>query len=198
MLNSLLKLDGIEPQTLGIVKDDAARLKQAAIRGLKADIFLVSGGVSMGDYDFVPEVLTSLGVKKIFHKVNIKPGKPLFFGIENRTLVFGIPGNPVSNFLSYLAFIKPAIQKMMGYKEYNCGFKEGIVEEEFYTKPGRRYFALVKISKKQNHYYLSPITSRSSADTLSLSKADGFMVVDENSGLIKKNSRIKFLTWKII
>ncbi|MFH0771995.1 MAG: molybdopterin molybdotransferase MoeA [Candidatus Omnitrophota bacterium] len=99
MLSALLKADGIEPCFLGIAKDNVRDLKKEIRRGLDADILLISGGVSMGDYDLIPSVLEGMGIKKIFHKVNIKPGKPLFFGRRQKgTLVFGIPGNPVSNF----------------------------------------------------------------------------------------------------
>ena len=83
-------------------------------RGLKSDIFLVSGGVSEGDYDLVPDVLQELGVRMIFHKVAQKPGKPLWFGRRGDTLVFGLPGNPVSAFLGYRLYVRSAIRKMQG------------------------------------------------------------------------------------
>lgn len=189
MLQALLKSDGIESCFLGIARDNIRELKSAIKEGLKKDVLLVSGGVSMGDYDLVPEVLASLGVRKIFHKVNVKPGKPLFFGTKNKTLVFGIPGNPVSNFLSYLIFVRPALYKMMGYPYCKPEFKEGLIEKKFDTKTGRKHFVLVKITKKENQYHLAPVASHGSADIIALSKADGFMVVGK---------KIKFITWKII
>jgi len=198
MLQALLKSDGIKPCFLGIARDETRELKKAVKEGLKKDVLLISGGVSMGDYDLVPEVLASLGVKKIFHKVNIKPGKPLFFGIKNKTLVFGIPGNPVSNFLSYLIFVRPALYKMMGYLYCKPEFKEGLVEKKFNTKTGRKHFVLVKIAKEENQYRLAPVVSHGSADIIALSKADGFMVVDKGCSTVKKNSKIKFITWKMI
>jgi len=198
MLQALLKSDGIEPCFLGIARDEARELKKAVKEGLKKDVLLISGGVSMGDYDLVPEVLASLGVRKIFHKVNVKPGKPLFFGIKNKTLVFGIPGNPVSNFLSYLIFVRPALYKMMGYLCCKPEFKEGLIEKKINTKTGRKHFVLVKIEKKENQYSLAPVVSHGSADIIALSKADGFMAVDKGCSTIKKNSKIKFITWKTI
>lgn len=198
MLEALLKHDGIEPRVLGIAKDNVQQLSRAIRKGLSDDILLISGGVSMGDYDLIPEVLKNAGVKQIFHKVNIKPGKPLFFGVKNKTVIFGIPGNPVSNFLSYLIFVRPAIRKMMGYKYCQPPFKEGIVRKEFQTKAGRRHFVLVKILKERGHLYLFPVESHGSADTLSLSKADGFMMVDERAPIVQSGSKIKFITWKEI
>lgn len=198
MLKTLLKCDGIKPRVLGIAKDNVQQLSRAIRKGLTDDILLISGGVSMGDYDLIPEVLKNAGVKQIFHKVNIKPGKPLFFGVKNKTVIFGIPGNPVSNFLSYLIFVRPAIRKMMGYKGCKPPFKEGIVRKEFRTKAGRRHFVLVKAIEQEGHLYLLPVESHGSADTLSLSKADGFMMVDEGAPIVQSGSKIKFITWKEI
>lgn len=199
MLSALLKADGIEPRFLGIAKDNARDLKKEIGRGLDADVLLISGGVSMGDYDLIPDVLRKLGIKKIFHKVKIKPGKPLFFGRRKKgPLVFGIPGNPVSNFLAYLIFVRPALNKMMGCRCGMPGFKEGIVETGFHSKPGRKHFVLVKVSKRKNRCYLTPVTSSGSADVLALSKADGFMAIRPHTDIIKKGSKVKFITWKKI
>lgn len=198
MLQALLKSDGVESCFLGIVKDNIEELKRVIKDGFKANILLISGGVSMGEYDLIPEVLVNMEVKKIFHKVNIKPGKPLFFGIKNKTLIFGIPGNPISNFLAYLIFIRPALYKMLGHSNFQPEFKTGLIDREFNTKTERKHFVLVKITKNKNHCYLTPIFSHGSADILALSKADGFMVVDGNISTIKKNSKIQFITWKII
>lgn len=198
MLEALLKCDGIKPRVLGIARDSVKQLNRAIRKGLSDDILLISGGVSMGDYDLIPEVLKNAGVKQIFHKVNIKPGKPLFFGVKNKTVIFGIPGNPVSNFLSYLIFIRPAINKMMGYKYCKPPFKEGIVSARFHTRAGRRHFVLVKVLEERGSFYLSPVDSHGSADTLSLSKADGFMMVDEGAPIVQSGSKIKFITWKEI
>ncbi len=198
MLIALLKSDNIEPSFLGIAKDEFRELRRAIKKGLEKDIFLISGGVSMGDYDLVPAILASLGVKKIFHKVNVKPGKPFFFGIKNKTLVFGIPGNPVSNFLSYLIFIRPALYKMMGYSFCEPDFKEGLIDRDFHSKTERKHFVLVKIVKKDHVYFLAPVSGHGSADIIALSKADGFMVVDGKSPSIKKHAKLKFITWKTI
>lgn len=196
MLEALHRFDGILPVSLGIVKDNVRQLERALRQGLKADILLISGGVSMGAYDLIPAALRNIKVKEVFHKVNIKPGKPLFFGVKNKTLIFGVPGNPVSNFLAYFVFIRPAIYKMMGLKPSGAAFKDGILVKEFRKKTDRRQFVLVKVLKRGNYYYLSVLDSHGSADILSLSKADGFMMVNENKSVIKKNTKMRFITWK--
>ena len=196
MLEALLRFDGFRPISLGIVKDNVSQLERALRQGLGADILLISGGVSMGDYDLIPAILKKIKVKEVFHKVNIKPGKPLFFGVKNKTLIFGVPGNPVSNFLAYFIFIRPVMYKMAGLKLSIGVFKEGVLKEVFRKKTARRQFVLVKILKKGGDYDLFPLGSHGSADILSLSKADGFMVVSENENVIKKNRRMHFITWK--
>lgn len=198
MLQALLESDGIEPVRLGIAKDNSKELKEKIKKGLDADILLISGGVSMGDYDLVPDILVELGVKKIFHKVNIKPGKPVFFGTRNKTVIFGVPGNPVSNFVAYHIFIHPVIQKMMGEHLPGPGFNEGITATEFHKKAGRRYFALAKLSIKEGGVYLFSIPGHSSADTLSLSRADSLVMLDDASTGVKSNSKVKFITWRKI
>ncbi len=104
---------------LGIARDDTADLERAINTGLTYDVLILSGGVSAGVLDLVPKVLTQLGVAEVFHKVNLKPGKPLWFGVcrhtsNAQTLVFGLPGNPVSSLVCFELFVRPAIQKLRG------------------------------------------------------------------------------------
>lgn len=104
---------------LGIGPDDVPGLRRLIAEGLLADALLISGGVSAGDFDLVPRVLADLGVVNLFHKVAMRPGKPLWFGVheENsrRTLVFGLPGNPVSSFVCFELFVRPALGALAGH-----------------------------------------------------------------------------------
>lgn len=198
MLEVLLKADGIEFKRLGIARDKTKELKKAIARGLKADVLLISGGVSKGDYDLVPGVLKDLGVRKIFHKVKIKPGKPLFFGIKGRTLIFGVPGNPLPNFLAYFIFVRPAVRKMMGVKACGPSFKEGILKKGFRVKAGRKKFVLAKVEERSGFFYVAPVVDHGSADTMALSRADAFMIVEGDVIDVKKGSKLKFITWKTV
>jgi molybdopterin molybdotransferase len=114
---------GAEAIELGIARDDRERLRQWIDQGLAADVLVLSGGVSAGAFDLVPDVLTELGVKQVFHKIALRPGKPLWFGVKqnanHRALVFGLPGNPVSSFVCFELFVRPAIAAMSGR-----GFRE--------------------------------------------------------------------------
>jgi molybdopterin molybdotransferase len=106
------------PTYLGIARDDEAALTAMVREGLASkDVLILAGGVSAGKFDFVPGVLASLGVQTHFHHVRMKPGKPLLFGTLGDKLVFGLPGNPVSAFLCFELFVRPAIRKMMGHTE---------------------------------------------------------------------------------
>jgi molybdopterin molybdotransferase len=113
MLAALTLQNAATPQLLGVARDERDELRQKIQAGLDADILLLSGGVSAGVLDLVPGVLRELGVVEVFHKVSLKPGKPLWFGVfdhgERRTLVFGLPGNPVSTFVCFRLFVKLAL-----------------------------------------------------------------------------------------
>ena len=118
MLTSQIASAGGMPEYLGIAGDDEAILAAMVRDGLASnDILILAGGVSAGKFDFVPGVLTSLGVQTHFHHVRMKPGKPLLFGTLGSKLVFGLPGNPVSAFLCFELFVRPAIRKMIGHAE---------------------------------------------------------------------------------
>jgi molybdopterin molybdotransferase len=193
MLSAMLKTDKICAAPV-IVRDDAKKMRAALSRALKADMLLISGGVSMGDYDLVPAVLKSLGVREIFHKVRVRPGKPLFFGVKGRTLVFGIPGNPVANFMAYLAYIRPAIRKMGGRPDFAPKFKTGTCAVKFEPRTPRKALVLSKVSERAD-YSLTEVSNNGSADILALAQANGFTVVKEG-GSLKKNGKAAFISWR--
>ena len=109
MLTSMARALGADVRYLGIARDAEEELSEKVFEGLQSDVLLLSGGVSMGEYDLVPGILEKAGAHRVFHKVFVKPGKPLFFAKGTRGVVFGIPGNPVSNFTTFHLFVKPAL-----------------------------------------------------------------------------------------
>ncbi len=117
VLASLRQL-GAPAVDLGIARDDRDGLRRHVAEGLAADVLVISGGVSAGKYDLVPAVLAEAGVENVFHKVAVRPGKPLWFGIkssnERQVLVFGLPGNPVSSFVCFELFVRPAVAALAG------------------------------------------------------------------------------------
>ncbi len=116
-LEGFLKNYNIQVSKKKLVPDNKKLLTEAIAACIDADILILSGGVSMGDADYVPEVLNALGVEKIFHKVAIKPGKPLWFGKSSRGVVFALPGNPMSVQVAYKVFIEPFLRKCFGLSD---------------------------------------------------------------------------------
>ena len=121
MLVALAHDAGATAIDLGIARDEVADLRAKIEQGLQSEVLILSGGVSAGVLDLVPQVLAECGVREVFHKVNVKPGKPLWFGVKDhgtrRTLVFGLPGNPVSTLVCFELFVRPAFKKLAGHKE---------------------------------------------------------------------------------
>jgi molybdopterin molybdotransferase len=114
MLAAAARRAGAIPIELGIARDDHVELREKIETGLTADVLVLSGGVSAGVLDLVPAVLRELGVEQVFHKVRLKPGKPLWFGVHRPCLVFGVPGNPVSSLVCFELFVRPAIARLSG------------------------------------------------------------------------------------
>lgn len=162
---------------LGIARDNLESLQPLVQQGLEADLLLISGGVSAGKVDLVPEVLLAAGVTPIFHKVALKPGKPLFFGTRGKTLVFGLPGNPVSCLVGFELFIKPALRKLMGRPEpYVTPSMKAELTEDFAHKSDRPTYYPVKLQYIDGQWRATPVPWKGSGDLRSLCQADTFAV----------------------
>jgi molybdopterin molybdotransferase len=118
LLSACVSQLGAVPRDLGIGRDDREELLELIADGLEDDVVILSGGVSAGVLDLVPGVLRELGVEQVFHKVRLKPGKPIWFGVlksdAGEKLVFGLPGNPVSSFVCLQLFVRPALGRLAG------------------------------------------------------------------------------------
>ena len=134
----------MNPINLGVVKDDKDLLMNSISSALNSDldILITSGGVSVGKYDYLKDIFKEAGVECIFWRVNVKPGKPLFFGKYvkgNKTkLIFGLPGNPVSSFVSFTLFIKPSILKFYGHEYFNS--HTAMLETPIKKEDSKRHF----------------------------------------------------------
>lgn len=135
---------------LGIARDNQDELRKAIERGLAADVLVLSGGVSAGKFDLVPQVLAELGVRQVFHKVSLRPGKPLWFGFrdgaDSRTLVFGLPGNPVSSFVCFELFVRPAISALAGQGFASVPTASARLTHDFPYKGGRESCLPARVS----------------------------------------------------
>ncbi|MFM8551324.1 MAG: gephyrin-like molybdotransferase Glp [Nitrospiraceae bacterium] len=128
------------PILLGLAKDQPAALKEKISQGLNADILVLSGGVSMGDYDFTKAVFKELGAEMNFWKLAIRPGQPLAFGKIQGKLAFGLPGNPVSSMVTFEQLVRPAMLKMSGHRSYGRPVVQAAFQETFSKRTDRRHF----------------------------------------------------------
>jgi len=137
MICSLLDKYGCQFIDMGIVKDDMDSLREALKEGLTADVLITTGGVSVGDYDFVKDVMEELGVQIVFNSIKIKPGKPTTFGVYKSCLVFGLPGYPVASFSSFELFIRPLLAGLSGGDVHERRSVGAVIEHDFKKKTGR-------------------------------------------------------------
>jgi len=195
MLLSLLAPLCRDVTYLGIVADDEAQLEEAVRRGLEADLLVVSGGVSMGQLDLVPAVLERCGVRQVFHKVTVKPGKPVFFGeAEGGGLVLGMPGNPVSCFVIFKLLAWPALAAMAGHSEPPPHFEEGRSAEGFANRGERMNVLPCRIERTTDGPLLTPLPHHGSADLAAPSSADGYLIVPRGAQRVDAGQRLRFFT----
>jgi molybdopterin molybdotransferase len=181
----------IEPDYLGIADDTENSLNfliQKALSG--SDVVLISGGVSMGDYDLVPAVLTANHVNLLFDRVAIQPGKPLTFGTRDKTAIFAFPGNPVSTFFLFEIMAKPFIYKLMGH-DYNTKMFPLIAGVDFKRKKGDRKTFIPIIIENDKVF---PIEFHGSAHINSLCFAEGIISFPLGVLEIKKGETIQVIS----
>lgn len=182
---------GAVPINLGIAKDSRDDLMKKLRGGLHADFILASGGVSMGDYDFVQEVLRELGAEMKFWKVSMKPGQPLAFGVIAGKPAFGLPGNPVSAMVSFEQFVRPALLMASGRSEIFRPIIYAILEEEVRKHPGRRHFMRAIASVQDGEYRVRTTGDQDSHILLSLAKANALMILPEAGNLHKAGEKVQ-------
>lgn len=183
---------GIEPDLLGIARDDPDELKEYLQRGLGFDVLLVSGGTSVGVHDYVRPVIESLGVQMKFWRVAMKPGHPVAFGVLQRNVkatttkafVFGLPGNPVSSMVCFEQFVAPALRRMMGHQRLFRRTITARLTHNVKHQPGRSEFVRVTLGKGEDGYAATSTGAQGSGMLLSMARADGLLVIPaESTGL---------------
>jgi molybdopterin molybdotransferase len=172
---------GIEPDLLGIARDDPAELEEYLQRGLRFDVLLVSGGTSVGVHDYVRPLLESLGVQMKFWRVAMKPGHPVAFGTAGKCIVFGLPGNPVSSMVCFEEFVAPALRRMTGHACLHCRTIAARLTHDLKHQPGRTEFVRVTLAKEKDGYAATSTGAQGSGMLLSMARADGLMVVPAGS-----------------
>lgn len=155
-------------------------------------LILMSGGVSKGKFDHLPEVLSELGVNKQFHKVQQRPGKPFWFGTYDQGFVFAFPGNPVSTFMCATRYFEPWMWKNAGLKLKG---ETAVLAEDFRFNPSLQYFLQVKLSQQGSHLVATPFKGKGSGDLVNLARVDAFLELPAERSHFKKNE--EFSVWRI-
>ncbi len=182
---------GAIPVDMGIARDRLDDLRMRLAACLDYDVIVTSGGVSMGEYDLVRDVLFELGLQQLFWKVAMRPGKPNLFGIIDNKPVFGLPGNPVSCMVGFEVFVMPAILRMLGQEGDERVEVEAILEEDIRKKKGLRFFIRAQTRWEDGRYVTRTTGPQGSGMLSSMVLANSLMILSEGESLIKKGTKIK-------
>jgi molybdopterin molybdotransferase len=187
MLAAALKEIGIKKIKTFKVKDNLKATKRVFNKCLSNfDVVLVSGGISVGDYDFVKEALLDNGVQELFYKINQKPGKPLFFGKKATTIVFALPGNPASALSSFYIYVLPALKKRMGFEAIHLPKIKRKINSDFTNSTGKSLFLKAFYNDKN----VAVLESQSSAMLNTFAVANSFIYIPYDLEIIKKNQEV--------
>jgi len=178
LFNEVQKYGG-DPEYLGIAKDNYDDVKEKFEKAMGSDIIICSGGVSMGRYDFIPDVLKSYGTEILIHKIAMKPGKPVVFGILNNSLFFGLPGNPVSVMISFIEFVRPSLLKLCGSRQIHKPEIRAVLKETIHKKPKRRHFVRGIYTVKNGTVFVKTTGEQGSGILSSMAAANCLIILPE-------------------
>ncbi len=184
---------GAELELLPVARDEGPEHRAALDRGLAADVLVSSGGVSMGPHDLVRGVAAELGVEEVFWGVAVKPGKPLSFGVRGRTLVFGLPGNPVSSLVGALVFVRPALLALQGLPDPTPSFHAGRVDTPLRRNEQRDEFLRARRHFDGHGVVLEPVTGQESHMIVRAASADALVHVPRGAGEIPAGAAVRYL-----
>ena len=185
---------GADPRYLGIVDDQEDALQKVILEGLDAcDILMLSGGVSAGDYDLVQVAMKACGVEVLFDRIQMKPGKPLTFGVKGEKLVFGLPGNPVSSVVGLELLARPAIRKMQRMTDHHRPMVKGRLEGGFHQRPGRKQFVPAWSERQAGIWQTRWVGHHGSADLFSFSQANSLFVVEAEVEALEAASEVDLI-----
>ena len=173
--------------------DDPESHRAAMERGLKADVLVTSGGVSMGPHDLVRRVAAELGVVEVFWGVAVKPGKPLAFGVRGETLVFGLPGNPVSSLVGSLLFVHPALLALQGHARPRPKYLDGRLSAALRRNPNRDEFVRARRLESIDGVVLEALVGQESHMIVRAAAADALVHVPRGDGEIPSEGTVRFL-----
>jgi molybdopterin molybdotransferase len=193
ILSAQLKAAGAIVDLLPAVGDDEVAHRSALEQALEADLVVTSGGVSVGPHDLVRRVEAELGVREVFWRVSVKPGKPIAFGVRKRTLVFGLPGNPVSALVGFVLFVEPATRALQGVPEPLPRFDRGRLVGGRRRNPERDELVRARLRRSSDGALLEPLSGQESHMIARSAEADALVFVARGEGELADGEAVDYL-----
>jgi len=193
MLAAALAACGADIDTLPVVADDESAHRAALERGLTADVLVTTGGVSVGPHDLVRAIVRDLGVEEVFWRVAIKPGKPVSFGVRGPTLVFGLPGNPVSSLVGCELLVKPALRALEGEHDPLPRLQTGRLGAPLRQNAGRDEFVRARSRLDHGDVVLEPVSGQESHMIVRAAGADALVHVPRGDGELVAGTAVSWL-----
>jgi molybdopterin molybdotransferase len=193
LLAAQLESAGAEVERLSSVADDEAAHREALSRGLSGDVLVTSGGVSVGPHDLVRMVEAELGVEEVFWGVAMKPGKPISFGVLERRLVFGLPGNPVSALVGFELFVRPALLALQGATDPLPRFERGHLARGLEPNAHRDELVRARLLTDGDGPVLDPLPGRESHLIVRAAAADALVLVPMGGDALAAGDSVEFL-----
>jgi molybdopterin molybdotransferase len=194
ILAAQLRSAGADAERLAAVADDEGAHRDALERALEADVVVTSGGVSVGPHDLVRRIEAELGVEEVFWRVAVKPGKPVSFGVRGSTLVFGLPGNPVSSLVGFELFVRPAVLALQGLADPLPRFEPGQLAAAVKQSPGRDQLVRARTrSGAEGAVMLAPLTGQESHMIVRAAAADALVLVPRGQGELQAGEAVSYL-----
>ena len=193
MLTAALAAVGADIEALPVVADDELAHREALERGLAADVLVTSGGVSVGPHDLVRVIEAELGVEEVFWRVAIKPGKPVSFGVRGETLVFGLPGNPVSALVGCELLVKPAVRALQGQREPLPRRESGVLATSLQRNDARDEFVRARSRLDRDGVVLEPLSGQESHMIARAAAADALVHVPRGDGELAAGERVAWI-----
>ncbi len=194
LLEAQLRAAGAEAAVLGVVGDDEEETRAALARGLEYDVLITSGGVSVGEHDLVRGGLAALGVEEVFWRVAVKPGKPVAFGVRGSTLVFGLPGNPVSSLVDFELFVRPALRALQGAAAPGPAYRAGRLARAVGRSADRDQLVRARTGVERGEVLLDPLTGQESHMIGRAAAATALVLVPRGAGELAAGSPVGYLS----
>jgi molybdopterin molybdotransferase len=193
LLAAQLASAGAEVTVIPAVSDDEAATRAALERGLGSDVLVTSGGVSVGPHDLVRGALAELGAEEIFWRVAVKPGKPIAFAVRGGTLIFGLPGNPVSSLVGFELFVRPALLALQGAREPGPAYLPGRLGADVRRTENRDELVRARTRIEGGAVVLEPLTGQESHMIVRSAAASALVLVPRGTGSLAEGAQVSYL-----